>query len=60
MGSELMLEPSFARQSGPYCDSEYELKRPFCSKDDRKLRRPRKRRDLSAASEIPSVSAASC
>jgi hypothetical protein len=26
MGSELMLEPSFARQSGPYCDSEYELK----------------------------------
>jgi hypothetical protein len=60
MGSELVLEPSHAPQSGPHCHSEYELKRPFCSKDDRKLRRPRKRRDLNAATEIPSVSAASC
>ena len=35
-------------------------KKPLRSKDDRKLRRPRERRDLTAGTEIPSASAASC
>jgi hypothetical protein len=37
-----------------------EFRRPFRSSDDFKIRRPRKRRDLTAATESPNASAASC